>query len=58
MSLTFLIALVFLAAVLGFIMLRAMKLFDKAFRKYDDLNASIQENISAVRVVKAYVREY
>lgn len=57
MSLTFLIALVFLAAVLGFIMLRAMKLFDKAFRKYDDLNASIQENISAVRVVKAYVRE-
>lgn len=57
MSLTFLIALVFLAVVLGFIMLRAMKLFDKAFRKYDDLNASIQENISAVRVVKAYVRE-
>lgn len=57
MSLTFLIALVFLAAVLGFIMLKAMKLFDKAFRKYDDLNASIQENISAVRVVKAYVRE-
>lgn len=57
MSFMFLAALVFLGVALGFIMLRAMKLFDVAFRKYDDLNASVQENISGIRVVKAYVRE-
>lgn len=57
MSMLFLIALVFLAVVLAAIMLRAMKLFQEAFKKYDDLNASVQENISAIRVVKAYVRE-
>lgn len=57
MSLMFLAALVFLGVALGFIMFRAMKLFDVAFRKYDDLNASVQENISGIRVVKAYVRE-
>ena len=34
-----------------------MKVFTEAFKKYDDLNASIQENVSAIRVVKAYVRE-
>ncbi|WP_124098262.1 ABC transporter ATP-binding protein [Ruminococcus sp. Marseille-P6503] len=57
MSLIFLAAIVFLAVILLLIMLRAMKIFNVAFRKYDDLNASVQENVSAVRVVKAYVRE-
>lgn len=57
MSLIFLGALVFLAIVLVIIMLRAMKIFNVAFTKYDDLNASVQENISGIRVVKTYVRE-
>lgn len=57
MSFIFLGAIVFLAAVLVIIMLRAMKIFDVAFTKYDDLNASVQENISGIRVVKSYVRE-
>lgn len=56
-SLIFLIAIVFLAVILGMIMLRTMKVFDVVFKKYDDLNASVQENVSAIRVVKAYVRE-
>ena len=57
LSSIFLIAIVFLAAALLFIMLRTTKIFNYVFQKYDDLNASVQENISAVRVVKAYVRE-
>ena len=57
LSLTFLIAVVFLVAVLGGIMVVTMKIFNEVFRKYDDLNASVQENISAIRVVKAFVRE-
>lgn len=57
LSLTFLIAVVFLVAVLGSIMLVTLKIFNQVFRKYDDLNASVQENISAIRVVKAFVRE-
>lgn len=57
LSLTFLIAVVFLVVVLGAIMVVAMKVFNQVFRKYDDLNASVQENISAIRVVKAFVRE-
>ena len=57
MSFIFLSAIVFLAAVLVIIMLRAMKIFNVAFTKYDDLNASVQENISGIRVVKSYVRE-
>ena len=57
MSFIFLGAIVFLAAVLAIIMLRAMKIFNVAFTKYDDLNASVQENISGIRVVKSYVRE-
>ena len=57
MSFIFLGAIVFLAAVLVIIMLRAMKIFNVAFTKYDDLNASVQENISGIRVVKSYVRE-
>ena len=57
LSSIFLIAIVFLAAALLFIMLRTTKIFNYVFQKYDDLNASVQENISAIRVVKAYVRE-
>ena len=57
MSLTFLIALVFLVVVLGVIMITAMKIFNDVFHRYDDLNASVQENVSAIRVVKAFVRE-
>ena len=57
LSLTFLLAVVFLIVVLGSIMVVTMKIFNQVFRKYDDLNASVQENISAIRVVKAFVRE-
>lgn len=57
MSFIFLGAIVFLVVVLVIIMLRAMKIFNVAFTKYDDLNASVQENISGIRVVKSYVRE-
>ena len=57
LSLMFLIAVVFLVAVLGCIMVVTMKIFNEVFRRYDDLNASVQENISAIRVVKAFVRE-
>ena len=57
LSLTFLVAIVFLILVLGSIMVVTMKIFNQVFRKYDDLNASVQENISAIRVVKAFVRE-
>ena len=57
MSLMFLIAVVFLVAVLGSIMVVTLKIFNKVFHKYDDLNASVQENISGIRVVKAFVRE-
>ncbi len=53
----YLIALVLLAIVLFFIIKKAMKYFQLAFPKYDELNASVQENVSAIRVVKAYVRE-
>ena len=57
LSLTFLIAVVFLIAVLGAIMVVTLQIFNQVFRKYDDLNASVQENVSAIRVVKAFVRE-
>ena len=53
----YLIAVILLAFVLIFIIKRAMKYFQMAFPKYDELNASVQENVSAIRVVKAYVRE-
>ncbi len=56
-SLIFLGAALFLAAVMAFIMSHAAKIFTQAFPKYDDLNASVQENVKAIRVVKAYVRE-
>ena len=54
---TFLIAVVFLVIVLGTIMVITLKIFNEVFRRYDDLNASVQENVSAIRVVKAFVRE-
>ncbi|WP_308542438.1 ABC transporter ATP-binding protein [uncultured Oscillibacter sp.] len=57
LSLMFLIAVIFLIAVLSCIMVVTMKIFNEVFRRYDDLNASVQENISAIRVVKAFVRE-
>ena len=57
LSLTFLIALAFLVVVIGTIMVVTLRIFSQVFRKYDDLNASVQENVSAIRVVKAFVRE-
>ena len=57
LSLVFLAAIVVLGAALVAIMQRTTSIFDKVFRKYDDLNASVQENVSAIRVVKAFVRE-
>ena len=53
----YLVAVIFLGGCLIFIMQKATVYFQAVFRKYDDLNASVQENIGAVRVVKAYVRE-
>ena len=57
LSLIFLAAVLILGASLLFIMRKAMTTFNYVFRKYDDLNASVQENISAIRVVKVFVRE-
>ena len=54
---TYLIAVIFLGACIAMIIPRATKYFRQVFEKYDDLNASVQENVSAIRVVKAYVRE-
>ena len=53
----FLVALVFLGGVLGFIVVNAFKKFHKMFKQYDKLNAAVQENLAGIRVVKAYVRE-
>ncbi len=53
----YLIAVIVLGALLGFIMVHATKYFRQVFPKYDALNESVQENVSAIRVVKAYVRE-
>lgn len=53
----YLIALIILACILAVIISHATKYFNAAFPKYDELNASVQENVSAIRVVKAYVRE-
>lgn len=53
----YLLAVILLGGALAIIISRAMKYFNQVFPKYDDLNASVQENISAIRVVKAYVRE-
>ena len=57
LSAMFLIAVVFLVVVIFSIMIITLKIFNQVFRKYDDLNASVQENVSAIRVVKAFVRE-
>ncbi len=57
LSSIFLTAIVVLGAALIFIMAKTTKIFAQVFQKYDDLNASVQENVSAVRVVKAFVRE-
>ncbi|MDE6949861.1 MAG: ABC transporter ATP-binding protein/permease [Lachnospiraceae bacterium] len=57
LSMVFVAALLILVVLLGFIISKAMKYFNEVFEKYDDLNASIQENVSAIRVVKAFVRE-
>lgn len=53
----YLIAVILLGGSLLFIMIKATRYFKQIFPKYDDLNASVQENVSAIRVVKAYVRE-
>ncbi|MCM1268432.1 MAG: ABC transporter ATP-binding protein/permease [Bacteroidales bacterium] len=53
----YMVAVILLAVVLFFIIRGAMKYFKQAFPKYDELNASVQENVGAIRVVKAYVRE-
>ncbi|EFB77146.1 ABC transporter, ATP-binding protein [Subdoligranulum variabile DSM 15176] len=53
----YLVAVVLLGCALMYIMVHATNYFTGAFRKYDDLNESVQENVSAIRVVKAYVRE-
>lgn len=53
----YLVAIAFLAVVLIFIISKTYKLFSEVFERYDDLNASVQENVSSIRVVKAYVRE-
>ena len=57
LSSMFLIAVVFLVIVLGIIMSVTLRIFRQVFQKYDDLNASVQENVTAIRVVKAFVRE-
>ena len=57
LSSMFLIAVVFLVIVIGSIMVVTLKIFRQVFRRYDDLNASVQENVTAIRVVKAFVRE-
>ncbi|MBR4162150.1 MAG: ABC transporter ATP-binding protein [Solobacterium sp.] len=57
LSTIFLVAVGILAVFLSFITMNAMKAFSQVFSKYDDLNASVQENVSAIRVVKAFVRE-
>ncbi|MCQ2466361.1 MAG: ABC transporter ATP-binding protein/permease [Clostridia bacterium] len=53
----YLVAVIFLATGLGILMVLAMKHFRRLFEKYDKLNESVQENVSSIRVVKAYVRE-
>ncbi len=57
LSMIFLAAIMVLAAAVALIMSKTMKIFSHVFHRYDDLNASVQENISAIRVVKAFVRE-
>ena len=58
LAMVFLVAIVFLVAVLAGIMVPTFGIFDKVFKNYDNLNASVQENVSAIRVVKSFVREH
>ena len=57
MSMIFVVALLILGTALYLIISRTVKLFAQVFQRYDDLNSSVQENIAAIRVVKAFVRE-
>ena len=57
LSLVFVVAVVFLVVVLASIMIPTFHIFDRVFKNYDNLNASVQENVSAIRVVKSFVRE-
>lgn len=57
LSLIYLCAVIFLSIVLSFLVRKTMRYFSEVFKKYDALNASVQENVSAIRVVKAFVRE-
>ncbi len=57
LALIFVVAIAFLLAVLTSIMVPTFKIFDRVFKNYDNLNSSVQENVSAIRVVKSFVRE-
>ena len=57
LALVFVVAVAFLVAVLAAIMIPTFRIFDRVFKNYDNLNASVQENVSAIRVVKSFVRE-
>lgn len=57
LSMIFIVAIIFLGGCLALIVYSAFGVFDKVFKKYDNVNASVQENVNAIRVVKAYVRE-
>jgi ATP-binding cassette subfamily B multidrug efflux pump len=57
LALIFVVAVAFLVVVLASIMVPTFKIFDRVFKNYDNLNASVQENVSAIRVVKSFVRE-
>ena len=57
LSMIFVVAVLFLGTFLAFIIFKVHPIFTAAIRKYDDINASLQENINGIRVVKAYIRE-
>ena len=57
LAVIFVVAIAFLLAVLASIMVPTFKIFDRVFKNYDNLNSSVQENVSAIRVVKSFVRE-
>ena len=57
LALVFVVAVVFLVVVLAAIMIPTFRIFDRVFKNYDNLNASVQENVSAIRLVKSFVRE-
>ncbi|MGN0691005.1 MAG: ABC transporter permease, partial [Oscillospiraceae bacterium] len=57
LAMVYLVAVIILGLIIGCIIGKVNNYFNQVFKKYDDLNASVQENVSAIRVVKAYVRE-